>query len=230
MAKILIVEDEEAILIGLQDNFELEGYDVDVARDGEEAIAQVDAFGPDLVLLDLMLPKKSGYEVCRHIRHKHPQTYVIMLTAKTDEPSKVTGLEMGADDYVTKPFSILELLARVKSSLRRKSEASPREPSDTFERGTLQIDFRKYEAKVAGQAVELSTREFQILKYFVSRKGEVVLREDLLEHVWGYSPDALPTTRTVDNHIVKLRQKLELDATNPELILSIRGAGYKLNA
>jgi len=113
MAKILIVEDEEAILIGLQDNFELEGYEVNVARDGEEAIAKVDSFQPDLVLLDLMLPKKNGFEVCRYIRHRHPSTYVIMLTAKTDEPSKVTGLEIGADDYVTKPFSILELLARV---------------------------------------------------------------------------------------------------------------------
>lgn len=230
MFKILVVEDEEAILIGLQDNLELEGYQVAVARDGEEALVRADEFHPDLVLLDLMLPKKNGFEVCRSLRHTHPDAYVIMLTAKTDESSKVAGLEIGADDYVTKPFSILELLARVKAALRRReSTADGDKVPDRFRHAALDIDFKRYEATLNNVPLLLSTREFQILRYFVARKGEVVLREELLEEVWGYSPDAMPTTRTVDNHIVKLRQKLEKDPTDPQLIISIRGAGYKLD-
>ncbi|MBO7500060.1 MAG: response regulator transcription factor [Fibrobacterales bacterium] len=230
MAKVLIVDDEESILVGLKDNFELEGYDVEVARDGEEALAKVDEFGPDLVLLDLMLPKKNGFEICRSVRRSRPGTYVIILTAKTDESSKVAGLEIGADDYVTKPFSILELLARAKSALRRQAEARAQAPEEVFRRGDVFLDFKRYVAKKGDEELQLSSREFQIMKYFVSRRGEVVLREDLLENVWRCDPDAFPTTRTVDNHIVKLRQKLEDNPSEPKLILSIRGAGYKLDA
>ena len=232
--KILIVEDEEIIRLGLQDNFELENYIVETACDGEEAIAKADSFEPHLVLLDLMIPKKSGFEVCRVIRKKHPGCFIIMLTAKTEETSKVAGLEMGADDYVTKPFSILELLARVKAFLRRAETAAKPEPApisqDSIDFADIHLDFKKYEATKNGEALEMSAREFQILKYFWQHRGEVVLREDLLQDIWGYTPDNMPSTRTIDNHIVNLRKKLEDDQANPKIILSIRGAGYKFDA
>ena len=205
--RILIVEDEEIIRLGLQDNFELENYEVETACDGEEAIAKTDSFQPHLILLDVMLPKKSGFEVCRFIRKKHPECIIIMLTAKTEETSKVAGLDMGADDYVTKPFSILELLARVKAFLRR-------------------IDLQAQ----ARPTKQLASVDAMILKYFWQRRGEVVLREDLLQDLWGYTPDNMPSTRTIDNHIVNLRRKLEDDQANPKIILSIRGAGYKFDA
>jgi DNA-binding response OmpR family regulator len=179
-----------------------------------------------------MLPKKSGFEVCRYLRKKHPSIYIIMLTAKTEETSKVTGLEMGADDYVTKPFSILELLARVKAFLRRASQpaaTSVAEVPDVVEFHGIKLDFKKFEGVRKGEPIELSTREFQLLRYFYQRKGEVILREDILQDIWGYTPDNMPTTRTIDNHIVKLRQKLEEDPADPKLILSIRGAGYKFD-
>ena len=235
--KILIVEDEEIIRLGLKDNFELENYIVETAGDGEEAIEKADTFLPDLVILDLMIPKKSGFEVCRYIRKKHPDTFIIMLTAKTEETSKVTGLEMGADDYVTKPFSILELLARVKAFLRRgpRTGGVPSAPqveaanTDTVDFKGIHLDFKKYEASKNGVPLEMSAREFQILKYFWTKRGEVVLREDLLQDIWGYTPDNMPSTRTIDNHIVNLRKKLEDDQANPKIILSIRGAGYKFD-
>ena len=231
--KILIVEDEEIIRLGLQDNFELENYEVETACDGEEAIAKTDSFQPHLILLDVMLPKKSGFEVCRIIRKKHPECIIIMLTAKTEETSKVAGLEMGADDYVTKPFSILELLARVKAFLRRVDTEAPTEQAaqspDVVEFADIHLDFKKYEATKGGVALEMFAREFQILKYFWQHKGEVVLREDLLQDIWGYTTDNMPSTRTIDNHIVNLRKKLEDDQANPKIILSIRGAGYKFD-
>ena len=233
--KILIVEDEEIIRLGLQDNFELENYIVETAADGDEAIAKADSFLPHLVILDLMIPKKSGFEVCRIIRKKHPECFIIMLTAKTEETSKVAGLEMGADDYVTKPFSILELLARVKAFLRRTEVAAPQEApiqqsTDAIDFADIHLDFKKYEATKGGEPLEMSAREFQILKYFWQHRGEVVLREDLLTDIWGYTPDNMPSTRTIDNHIVNLRKKLEDDQTNPKIIVSIRGAGYKFDA
>jgi len=231
-SKILIVEDEEIIRIGLRDNFELENYIVETAEDGEDAIRKADEMHPDLVILDLMLPKKSGFEVCRYLRKKHPSIFIIMLTAKTEEASKVTGLEMGADDYVTKPFSILELLARAKAFLRRVPQAGTTNLADTpdvVEFKGVRLDFKKFEASRHGQEIELSTREFQLLRYFWQRRGEVVLREDILQDIWGYTADNMPTTRTIDNHIVKLRQKLEDDPAEPALILSIRGAGYKFD-
>lgn len=230
-SKILIVEDEDIIRMGLCDNFEMENYQVESAVDGEEAIRKADEWKPDLVVLDLMLPKKSGFEVCRYLRKKHPSIFIIMLTAKTEEASKVTGLEMGADDYVTKPFSILELLARAKAFLRRAPQAgsSPLEMADVVEFAGIRLDFKKFEATRFGQELDLSTREFQLLRYFWQRKGEVILREDILQEIWGYTIENMPTTRTVDNHIVKLRQKLEEDPADPKLILSIRGAGYKFD-
>ena len=231
-SKILIVEDEEIIRIGLRDNFELENYQVETAEDGEDAIRKADEMHPDLVILDLMLPKKSGFEVCRYLRKKHPNIFIIMLTAKTEETSKVTGLEMGADDYVTKPFSILELLARVKAFLRRVPQPGAPSSTDTpdvVEFKGIRLDFKRFEASRNGEEIELSTREFQLLRYFYQRRGDVILREDILQDIWGYTADNMPTTRTIDNHIVKLRQKLEDDPADPTLILSIRGAGYKFD-
>ena len=228
--KILIVEDEEIIRLGLQDNFELENYIVETAEDGEDAIQKVDRFEPHLILLDLMIPKKSGFEVCRYIRNKHPETFIIMLTAKTEEASKVAGLEIGADDYVTKPFSILELLARVKAFLRRlempkaaESDAGP----DSIDFLDIHIDFKKYTATKGGLPLDLTAREYQTLKYFWMHRSEVIMREDMLRDIWGYSDDSMPSTRVVDNHIVVLRKKLSDDQS--KIIHSVRGAGYKFD-
>jgi DNA-binding response OmpR family regulator len=233
MYRILIVEDEEAIRLGLVDLLEIEGYEIDVAVDGEQAMEKVKQRQPHLVILDLMLPKASGYEVCRYIRKTFPQIFVLMLTAKTEEINKIQGLEIGADDYVTKPFSVFELMARIKSMLRRIDHDKPANglPTlpDLLEFDDIRIDFRKYEAFRAGISMELSAKEYQILKYFSTRKGEVVTREDLLQAIWGYSIENMPTTRTVDNQIVKLRQKIERDTENPTVIKSVRGVGYKFD-
>lgn len=232
--KILIVEDEEIIRFGLQDNFEMENYIVETAQDGEEAIEKADEFLPHLILLDLMIPKKSGFEVCRYIRKKHPECFIIMLTAKTEETSKVAGLEMGADDYVTKPFSILELLARVKAFLRRipanqQSAAEAPQTPDCLDFLDIHIDTKKFQATKGGVPLDLTTREFQIIKYFWSHRGEVILREDLLKEIWGYTDENMPSTRTIDNHIVALRKKIEDDQANPRIFISVRGAGYKFD-
>ena len=233
MHKILIVEDEEAIRLGLVDLLEIEGYQIDVAVDGEEAMEKVRQGQPHLVILDLMLPKASGYDVCRFIRKYFPHTFILMLTAKNEEINKIQGLEIGADDYVTKPFSVFELMARVKSMLRRVTQDASPAPAtggaDVLGFADVHIDFRKYEATRAGKLMELSAKEFQILKYFSARRGEVVTREDLLQAIWGYSPENMPTTRTVDNQIVKLRQKIEVDTENPVHIKSVRGVGYKFD-
>lgn len=233
MHKILIVEDESAIRLGLVDLLEIEGYEIEVAEDGEEAMDKVRRFQPHLVILDLMLPKASGYDVCRFIRKSFPHTFIMMLTAKNEEINKIQGLEIGADDYVTKPFSVFELMARIKSMLRRVSQETVQPAAgaagDVLEFDDMRIDFRKYEASKGGKPVELSAKEFQILKYLASRRGEVVTREDLLQAIWGYSVENMPTTRTVDNQIVKLRQKIEADTENPAVIKSVRGVGYKFD-
>jgi DNA-binding response OmpR family regulator len=231
MHRILIVEDEDAIRMGLVDLLEIEGYAIEVAVDGEQAMEIVRQRQPHLVILDLMLPKASGYDVCRYIRKAFPQVFILMLTAKTEEINKIQGLEMGADDYVTKPFSVFELMARVKSMLRRveHDKVPGPGPVDVLEFDDIRIDFRKYEAFKSRIPMELSAKEFQILKYLSSRKGEVVTREDLLQAIWGYSLENMPTTRTVDNQIVKLRQKIERDTENPAVIKSVRGVGYKFD-
>jgi DNA-binding response OmpR family regulator len=229
MHRILIVEDEDSIREGLMDLLEIEGYETAAVADGEAALEKARQWKPHLVLLDLMLPKSSGFEVCRHLRKHHPDIFVIMLTAKNEEMSKIAGLEMGADDYITKPFSVSELLARVKTRLRRRGETQAGSGPDTLEFGDTRVDFRRYEALRAGRQMELSAKEFQILRYLATRAGEVVAREDLLQAIWGYTPDNMPTTRTVDNQILKLRQKLEQDAAHPVWIKSVRGAGYKFD-
>ncbi|MDR2595571.1 MAG: response regulator transcription factor [Fibromonadaceae bacterium] len=225
--KILVVEDEEFIRSGLQECLEMEDYEVAVAGDGEEALLKADDFLPHLVLLDVMMPKKNGFDVCRILRKKYPNLVIIMLTAKGEESSKVMGLNIGADDYVTKPFSTLELLARVNAFFRKlaiKTEV-PAFASETAEFCGIKLDFRKYEASKNELPLDLNVREFQILNLFCKKRGEVILREEFVQLI-----DSSSNSRTIDNYIVKLRQKIEDDPENPKLILSIRGMGYKLDA
>ena len=221
--KILIVEDEPNMVAGLRDNFEYEGYEVITAGDGVEGLERAFADSPDLVVLDVMMPRMSGLDVCRQLKARRPSIPVIMLTARGQEVDKVVGLELGADDYVTKPFSIRELLARVKAVLRR-TRTLPRE-QEHLSFGDVEVDLRKHQVQRRGQAVEFSAKEFQLLKYFLCHPGEALSRDRLLDEVWGY--ERYPTTRTVDAHIVRLRQKLEPNPEEPRFILTVHGVGYK---
>ena len=223
MEKILVVEDEPDMLMGLQDNLQFEGYQVLTATDGQAALDLALSTCPDLILLDLMLPKLNGYEVCKRLRQKGMDTPIIMLTAKSQEVDKVVGLELGADDYITKPFSIRELLARVKAILRRPRR--PPQKIDTYTFGNVKVDFRKSIAIKNGVPVDLSHYEAEILRVLITNKGEPISRNRLLDEVWGY--ELYPTTRTIDNHIVKLRQKVEDDPHDPAHILTVHGMGYK---
>jgi len=223
MNKILIVEDEPDMVTGLRDNFELEGYKVIVARDGEEGLKKALEEKPDLIVLDLMLPKMSGLDVCRNLRKSSFEAPILMLTARGQELDKVLGLEVGADDYITKPFSLNELLARVRAHLRRASHEVAKVEHYSF--GDVAVDFQKFKASKNNQPVELSPREFELLKFLVNHRGETVTREQLLDAVWGY--DAMMFTRTVDNHIAKLRQKTEDDPENPAFILTVHRVGYR---
>ena len=223
MAKILIVEDEPNMVAGLRDNFEYEGYEVLTAADGVEGLGRALNEAPDLVVLDVMMPRMSGLEVCKQLKVQRPALPVIMLTARGQEVDKVVGLELGADDYVTKPFSIRELLARIKAVLRR-ARAAPKEP-ERYAFGDAEIDLRTHQVARGGKAVEFSAKEFDLLKYFLCHPGEALSRERLLKEVWGY--DRYPTTRTVDAHVVRLRQKLEPRPEEPRFILTIHSVGYK---
>jgi DNA-binding response OmpR family regulator len=223
MSRILVVEDDPAILRGLADNLAFESYDVLTASDGETAKALIRSEHPDLIVLDLMLPRVSGYEVCRQARAEGVTTPIIVLTARAEEADRILGLDLGADDYVTKPFSIGELLARIRAMLRRtqQSDAAP----DVLRFDDVEVDFRRYEARRAGQIVEMTRKEFGILRFLATRPGIVVTRDELLNEVWGY--EAVPTTRTVDNHIASLRAKLERTPGEPQHLLTIHGVGYK---
>jgi DNA-binding response OmpR family regulator len=223
MKRILVIEDEPQMLLGLRDNLELEGYDVQTAADGEQGLIKAAAFNPDLVILDLMLPKKNGFDVCRELRERSASTSIVMLTARSAETDKVLGLELGADDYVTKPFSITELLARVRAVLRRTTSKPPTD--DIVKIGDLEVDFKLHQARRDKRRVEFTAREFELLRYFVQHKGKVVTREQILNEVWGY--EEFPTTRTIDNFVAKLRQKIEKAPHEPEHILTIHGSGYK---
>lgn len=223
MSRIVVVEDDPAILRGLVDNLEGEGHEVIAVGDGATGLAAIRAHSPDLVLLDLMLPKLSGYEVCRTLRDEGSTVPIIMLTARGEEGDKVLGLDLGADDYVTKPFSLRELLARVRALLRRNAPAH--ELLDILEFDHVQVDFRSYEARRDGEPLHLTRKEFGLLRTIASRPGEVVSRETLLDEVWGY--ENYPSTRTVDNHVASLRSKLEDDSANPRHLLTIFGVGYK---
>lgn len=223
MKRILVIEDEPQMLLGLRDNLELEGYDVVTAADGEEGLAKAASSHPDLVLLDVMLPRTNGFDVCRTLRERANGTPIVMLTARSAETDKVLGLELGADDYVTKPFSITELLARIRAVLRR-SGARP-QMQDVVRIGDLDVDFKRHQARRGRQKVEFTAREFDLLRYFVRHTGAVVTREQILNEVWGY--EEYPTTRTIDNFVAKLRQKIERAPHEPEHILTIHGSGYK---
>ena len=226
MSRILVVDDEPAILRGVTDNLKRELHQVWTAADGETAYQLIVDKKPDLVVLDLMLPKLSGYEICRRVRSEGQATLILMLTARGEETDRVVGLDMGADDYLTKPFSVRELLARVRALLRRTQHATAaRPPVDQLSVDEIAIDFRKYEARKAGKPFDMTRREFQILQALASRPGEVVTRDELLNQVWGL--EASPTTRTIDNHIAGLRAKLERDPEQPRRILTLRGVGYK---
>jgi len=223
MTKILIVEDEPNMVAGLRDNFEFEGYEVLTAYDGEEGLERALNDSPDLLVLDVMMPKMSGLEVCKQLRAKRPSIPIIMLTARGQEVDKVVGLELGADDYVTKPFSIRELIARVKAVLRR-GHTLPKE-NDRYAFGDAEVDLRSCRVMRKGKELDFSSTEFELLKYFVCHAGEVLSRDRLLEEVWGY--DRYPTTRTVDAHLVRLRQKLEPNPEQPRFFLTVHGTGYR---
>ncbi|HUP44537.1 MAG TPA: response regulator transcription factor [Thermoanaerobaculia bacterium] len=222
-ARVLIVEDDPAILRGLADNLRFEQYNVLTAVDGESALATIRSEQPDLVILDLMLPRLSGYEICRKVREEGLTVPILMLTARGEEGDRVLGLDMGADDYVTKPFSVRELMARVRALLRRINSA--RSLPETLSFDEVEIDFRRYEARRKGKELRLTRKEFGMLRLLASRSGEVVSRETLLDEVWGY--ERFPTTRTIDNHVASLRSKLERDAADPRHLITVHGVGYK---
>jgi DNA-binding response OmpR family regulator len=217
------VEDEPNMVAGLRDNFEFEGYEVITARDGVEGLQRAMEESPDLVVLDVMMPRLSGLEVCRQLRAKRASIPIIMLTARGQEVDKVVGLELGADDYVTKPFSIRELLARVKAILRRTTVVPKDKDQHSF--GDVEVDLQRCRVLRAGKALDISSTEFDLLKYFICHPGETLSRDRLLEEVWGY--DNYPTTRTVDTHLVRLRQKLEPDPEQPQYFLTVHGTGYR---
>ncbi len=227
MAKILIVEDEKPILKGLTDNLKKEGYEIIGCSDGKKGLQTALAESIDLVMLDLMLPGMNGLDICKEIKKKKIAVPVIMVTAKSKETDKILGLELGADDYITKPFSINEVIARIKAVLRRVEVHSKakKQKLNAYEFGDVKINFVQYEAFRGKKKLKFSKREFEIIEYMIKRKGEVITRNDLLDVVWGY--ESFPTTRTVDNFIARIRKQIEAKPAKPKHILSIRGAGYK---
>ncbi len=226
MKRILIIEDDVAILRGLKDNLEYESYEVLTATDGEQGYGLIQEKKPDLIILDLMLPKMSGYEVCRKVREKGITTPILMLTARGEEMDRVIGLDLGADDYVTKPFSVPELLARIRAIIRRVQKAKAGDLPGELKLGEISIDFKCFEARKGEEILNMSRKEFGVLRLLAARKGEVVTRDELLDEVWGY--DQYPTTRTVDNHIGLIRNKIEDDPSNPRYLITVHGVGYKL--
>jgi DNA-binding response OmpR family regulator len=224
--KLLIVEDDQAMAVALRDGFEYEGFEVVVARDGLEGLRLCRQTAADLIVLDVMLPKMSGLDICKRLRADGCNTPILMLTARGQEIDKVIGLNTGADDYVTKPFSFMELLARVNAVLRRASSATSGggDPS-TCQFGDLMVNFRSHEARKGETLLDLSPREFRLLEFFVKHRGEVLTREQILDGVWGY--DTVPFTRTVDTHIAKLRKKVEDTPDDPRHILTVHRVGYK---
>ena len=221
--KILIIEDEKNIARGLKINLADEGYEVDLAESGAEGLTMALDGAPDLVILDIMLPGKSGLDVCRELRSYGRAMPIIMLTAKKEEIDKVLGLEIGADDYMTKPFSIRELKARIKACLRR----APKEgvALKIYRFGEVEVDLARFIVRKGGQELDLTSKEMELLKYLIKRRGEVITRDDLLDKVWGH--ERFPVTRTVDTHMVRLRKKLEDDPSRPKHLLSVYGEGYR---
>jgi DNA-binding response OmpR family regulator len=228
MKRILIIEDDLSILRGLKDNLEYDKYEVLTATDGEQGYCLIQEKKPDLIILDLMLPKMNGYELCRKVREEGLTAPILMLTARGEEMDRVLGLDLGADDYVTKPFSVPELLARVRAILRRVHQSKKGSLPNELRFGKVFIDFKRFEARKADKILNMSRKEFGILRLLTARAGEVVTRDELLDEVWGY--EQYPTTRTVDNHIALLRSKLEDDPSKPRYLLTVHGVGYKLIA
>ena len=224
MSRILLVEDEPGLILTVGDRLRKEGYTVEFAGDGDSGESRATGEAFDLILLDVMLPKKTGFDVCASVRQRGVRTPILMLTARGQTMDKVMGLKQGADDYLTKPFEMVELLARMEALLRRNGAAAPMLPQ-RFSFGPIQLDTRSTEVTKAGEVVPLSAREFQLLKYFVEHPGATLSREELLNQVWGYR--AVQSTRTVDVHVAWLRQKLEDDVKRPMLITTVHGLGYK---
>lgn len=224
-SRILVVEDDANIALGLQDDLTLEGYQAEVARDGEEAVRLARAEPFDLIVLDVMLPRKDGFAVCRELRRGGLKTPIIMLTARTHEAEKVLGLELGADDYVTKPFSPLELRARIKAVLRRAAEAAP--VPRIYRLGDAELDFGRCELRRGGETVEITAIEVKLLTAFVRNRGLVLTRSQLLDAAWGSETHV--TDRAVDNHVVALRRKIEPDPAAPRYLISVRGMGYRFD-
>jgi two-component system alkaline phosphatase synthesis response regulator PhoP len=225
VTRILIVDDEPQMVRGLADNLRFEGYQTVSARDGREALALAAAEAPDLILLDVMMPGMSGWDVCRELRAKGLDVPVIMLTARGEEADRVQGLELGADDYIAKPFGLRELMARIRAVLRRPG---PRQKLGEFAFGDVRLHFRGRLAYKSGREIKLTRKEFDLLRYLVEFRGEVVTRDRLLDEVWGY--EHYPTTRTVDTHILRLRQKFEDDPERPRHIVTVHGQGYRFVA
>jgi two-component system alkaline phosphatase synthesis response regulator PhoP len=225
MPRILIVDDEPEMLRGLEDNLQFEGYQTVTAGDGRKGLALALSEAPDLILLDVMMPGMSGWDLCRELRGRGLDVPVIMLTARGEEVDRVLGLELGADDYVTKPFSLRELMARIRAVLRRPG---PRQKFEEFAFGSVRVHLRARQAFKGGHEVRLTRKEFDLLRYLVEHPGEVITRDRLLDEVWGY--ERFPTTRTVDTHILRLRQKFEDDPERPAHILTAHGQGYRFVA
>lgn len=223
MTKILVVEDEPGIALALRDDLIMEGYEVEIARDGDAASQRAAETSFDLILLDIMLPLKDGFAVCRELRRRGNRTPILILTAKAQEAEKVLGLELGADDYVTKPFSPLELRARIKALLRR----STGDTGELFAFGGIEVDMGRCQAFRNDQPVDLTATEFKLLSVFIRNRGRVLSRERLLDAVWG--ADSIPTDRVVDNHIMNLRRKIEPNPEEPRYLTSIRGLGYRFD-
>jgi two-component system alkaline phosphatase synthesis response regulator PhoP len=221
--RLLLVEDEAGLVMTLTDRLVREGYAVESSADGESGLERAANESFDLILLDVMLPRLSGFDVMRELRRRGIETPVIMLTARGQIVDKVVGLKLGADDYVTKPFEMIELLARIEAKLRRAPAVL--HAADGYQFGDIRIDFRKAEITKAGDPLDLSAREFQLLRYFIEHRGATLTREELLNEVWGYN--SMPSTRTVDVHVAWLRQKIEPNPRHPQYVLTIHGMGYK---
>lgn len=227
--RVLIVEDEEAMGVALRDGFQYEGYEVSLVTDGGRALDQVRQNDPHIVVLDVMLPKMNGLDICKALRAEGNRVPIIMLTARGQEIDRVRGLKIGADDYVTKPFSLMELLARVEAVLRRSPDSSRWQEQEEgplrYSCGDLEFDFQKHEASKGGEPIELSPREFSLIRFLIRHRGQVVSRDTLLDAVWGY--DSIPFTRTVDAHVAKLRKKIEDQPSDPRFIVTVHRLGYK---
>jgi two-component system, OmpR family, alkaline phosphatase synthesis response regulator PhoP len=225
-SKILLVEDEPGLVLTLSDRLESEGYAVDSAREGAEALKKAAEGAYDLILLDVMLPGKSGFDVCRELRSRGSSTPILFLTARGEVADKVVGLKLGGDDYLTKPFDMMELTARVEALLRRGGGSSPEETAgDRYAFGDVKVDFRKAEVKRGDRPVALSALEFKLLKYFIENRGATLSREELLSRVWGY--DAAIHSRTVDVHVSGLRQKIEPNPARPQYVVTVHKLGYR---